>query len=69
MWSRVRELADRLTPDEKSSLRKLDQGLMRDSIPFSHAERLMDLGLAELIFGRLDLTIAGRQILAEARSS
>lgn len=65
MWSRARELADRLTPDEKSSLEILGREPRRPDIPFSHAERLMALGLAELIFGRLDLTIAGRQILAE----
>ena len=67
MWSRVRDFASRLTPDERVSLEELDHGPMRPSIPFSHAERLMALGLAELIFGRLDLTRAGRQVLAEMR--
>ena len=64
MWSRVRELAERLTPDEKSSLEELSQGPSRPSIPFDHAERFLGLGLAELSSGRLDLTIAGRQTLA-----
>jgi hypothetical protein len=64
MWSRVRELAARLTPDEKSSLEELSHGPARPSIPFDHAERLLGLGLAELSSGRLDLTIAGRQTLA-----
>jgi len=64
MWSRVRELAERLTPDEKSSLEELSHGPVRPSIPFEHAERLLGLGLAELSSGRLDLTIAGRQTLA-----
>jgi len=68
MWSRVSELTDRLTPDEKSSLEELDHGPMRDQIPMSHAERLLTLGLAELSFGRLDLTIAGRQLLAVVRA-
>jgi hypothetical protein len=67
MWSRVKELSNRLTPDERLSLAELDHGPMRPSIPFDHAERLIGLGLAELSFGRLDLTIAGRQILAETR--
>ena len=64
MWSRVKELTDKLTPDEMSSLEELDHGPMRHSIPFKHEERLMGLGLAELSFGRLDLTLAGRHVLA-----
>ena len=67
MWSRVKELANRLTPDEKSSLEELDHGPMRSRIPFQHAERLIGLGLAELSLGRLDLTIAGRQLLEQLR--
>jgi hypothetical protein len=64
MWSRVKELVNRLTPGEKSSLEELDHGPMRHSIPFNHEERLMGLGLAELSLGRLDLTLAGRHVLA-----
>ncbi len=67
MWSRVKEFTDRLTADEKSSLEELDHGPMRHGIPFSHEERLMGLGLAELSSGRLDLTLAGRHVLAEMR--
>ncbi len=67
MWSRVNELTDRLTPDEKSSLEELNHGPMRPSIPFQHAERLITLGLAELSSGRLELTIAGKQLLAECQ--
>ncbi len=67
MWSRVAQLTDRLTPDEKSSLEELDHGSMRASIPFQHAERLITLGLVELSSGRLDLTIAGKQSLAECQ--
>jgi len=67
MWSRVKELAGRLTPDEKLSLEELDHGPMRPSIPFSHAERFLGLGLAELSSGQLDLTIAGKQLLAQTR--
>jgi hypothetical protein len=60
----VKELADRLTPDEKCSLEDLGQGQTRSNIPFDHAERFLGLGLAELSSGGLDLTIAGRQMLA-----
>jgi hypothetical protein len=67
MWNRIAQLTDRLTPDEKSSLEELNHGPMRASIPFQHAERLITLGLAELSSGRLDLTIAGKQLLAECQ--
>ncbi len=67
MWTRIKELTDRLTLDEKSSLEELNHGPMRPSIPFQHAERLITLGLAELSLGRLDLTIAGKQTLGAIR--
>ena len=63
MWTRVKELKDRLSPDEKSSLKQVGRGPNRPSIPCQHAERLIILGLAELSLGRLDLTIPGRQML------
>jgi len=69
MWSRVKGLAERLTPDEKTSLEELDHGPMRERIPFPVAERLLALGLAELSLGRLDLTSAGRHALAELRGA
>lgn len=69
MWSRMKGLAERLTPDERSSLETLDRGALRQRIPFPHAERLLSLGLAELSFGRLDLTSAGRHALAELRGA
>lgn len=69
MWSKVVELANMLTVDEKSSLEELGHGPIRPSIPFQHAERLMTLGLAELSVGRLDLTSAGKQALANLRGA
>lgn len=69
MWSRVKGLAERLTADEKSALEELGHGTLRERIPFSHAERLLALGLAELSLGRLDLTSAGRHALAELRGA
>ncbi len=69
MWSRVKELVGKLTPGEKSSLEELDHGPRRHGIPFNHEERLMGLGLAELSFGRLDLTMAGKHALAELRGA
>ncbi len=67
MWSRVTQLSDRLTVDEKSSLEELDHGPMRPSIPFHDAERLITLGLAELSSGRLELTISGKHLLLECQ--
>jgi len=69
MWSRVKELTERLSPDEKRSLEELDQGPIREQIPFRHAERFLGLGLAELSLGRLDLTIAGKQLLGTLRGA
>ena len=69
MWSRVKELVSRLTPGEKSSLEELDHGPVRHGIPFDHEDRLMGLGLVELSLGRLDLTTAGKQVLAERRAA
>ncbi len=69
MWSKVKELVGKLTPGEKSSLEELDHGPTRHSIPFRHEERLMGLGLAELSFGRLDLTLAGKHVLVELRGA
>ena len=69
MWSRVKELVSRLTPGEKSSLEELDHGPVRHGIPFDHEERLMGLGLVELSLGRLDLTAAGKHVLAELRGA
>ncbi len=69
MWSGVKELASKLTAGEKSALEELDHGPMGHSIPFKHEIRLMGLGLAELSLGRLDLTLAGKHVLAEMRGA
>ncbi|MCH8166928.1 MAG: hypothetical protein IIC03_03240 [Proteobacteria bacterium] len=65
----MKELVSRLTPGEKSSLEELDHGPVRHGIPFDHEERLMGLGLVELSLGRLDLTTAGKHVLAELRGA
>jgi hypothetical protein len=69
MWRRVVDLSNLLSSDEKSALEELDHGPIRPSIPFQHAERLLGLGLAELSLGRLDLTIAGKQMLGMMRAA
>jgi len=69
MWRTIVDITDRLTPDEKSSLEVLDRGPIRPSIPFQDAERLLGMGLVELSLGRLDLTIAGRQMLGMMRGA
>ncbi len=61
-------LAARLTPDEKSALEELDSGIIRRRIPAPEAERLLSLGLAELNFGSLVLTMAGRHALMVLRA-
>ena len=63
MWSKVYEVADSLTLTEISALEELDRGSIRRSIPSADARRLLQLGLAEVSFGRLALTTAGRHVL------
>lgn len=61
------EVAARLTANEKSALEVLDSGVIRCRIPSHEAERLLVLGLAELSFGSLVLTMAGRHALLAMR--
>ena len=67
MCSRVDELKATLTPDERGAIAELGRVSKRPEIPFGMAERLMSLGLAEVNFGGLDLTVAGRQVLESMR--
>lgn len=67
MCRRVDELKERLTPEERGAVTELGQVARQPKIPFPMAERLMDLGLAELSLGGLDLTVAGRQVLESMR--
>ncbi|HUF86741.1 MAG TPA: hypothetical protein VMM59_05100 [Thermohalobaculum sp.] len=67
MCSRVDELEAALTPDERGAIAQLGRVAGRPGLPFDMAERLMSLGLAELSFGGLDLTVAGRQVLEAMR--
>lgn len=67
MCSRVDELKATLTPDERGAIDELGRLARRSDLPFPMAERLMNLGLAEVNFGGLDLTVAGRQVLESMR--
>ncbi len=71
MCRKVDELARALTPDERGAIEELGRAKgtagAGAAIPFALAERLMDLGLVELSFGGLDLTVAGRLALAALR--
>lgn len=68
MWNKLNEVADSLTTSEISALEELDRGSMRRSIPSAEARRLLLLGLAEVSFGRLALTTAGRHTLEAIHS-
>ncbi len=68
MCRKVDELCRALTPDELSALEGLGQvngrtGTSRN-LAFPLTQRLMSLGLVELSCGGLDLTVAGRLVLA-----
>lgn len=68
MCRKVDELCRALTPDELGALEALGQtdgqAPAGGNLPFTLAQRLMNLGLVELSCGGLDLTVAGRMALA-----
>ncbi len=57
------ELVERLSAAERSSLKLMGAGPLRRQIPGRHAEKLIGLGLAELIFGEPGLTGGGHRVL------
>ncbi|HEU0220701.1 MAG TPA: hypothetical protein VFR34_00625 [Paracoccaceae bacterium] len=59
----AREIVGTLTEDERACLEELCRGTSRRRIPFPYAERFLELGLAELILGHLDLTGTGRRVV------
>lgn len=67
MCRKVDELQATLTPEERGAIAELGRLPKDGGVPFPMAERLMDLGLAELSCGGLDLTVAGRQVLDSMR--
>lgn len=67
MCRKVDELKSTLTTDERGAIAELGRPAKDDAIPFPTVERLINLGLAELNFGGLDLTVAGRQVLDSMR--
>lgn len=58
---RTMELMDQLTEDEVGSLREIARGPARRRIPHTHAETLLRLGFAELVYGYQELTIHGKR--------
>ena len=63
MASKASMCAQRLSEGEQASLRKLCSGARSRDIPNEHAEKLLDLGLAEVHCGDLGPTGAGRVAL------
>ncbi len=57
------ELVERLSAAERRSLRLIGANLLRRRIPGRHADKLIGLGLAELIFGEPGLTGGGHRVL------
>lgn len=58
---RAEELLGQLSDDERCSLRDVARGKCCQRIPPSHAEKLIRLGLAELVWGDQILTRQGRR--------
>ena len=57
-------LHEKLTADERSSLMLMDLGPLRRLIAGRQEERLIELGLAELVCGEPELLPAGRRARA-----
>ncbi|MHA1529139.1 MAG: hypothetical protein ACTSVG_08960 [Alphaproteobacteria bacterium] len=57
------DLVERLSAAERRSLKLMGASLVRRRIPFRHADKLIRLGLAELIFGEPGLTGGGHRAL------
>jgi hypothetical protein len=68
MCRKVDELKASLTPEERGAIAALGRASNGQGVPFGMAERLLDLGLAEVCCGGLDLTVAGRQVLESMRA-
>lgn len=64
MWSNARELLAKLSDDERKSLTKLCSCSCNRGIPGEHAEKLLDLGLAELTCGGLGPSSAGKHAVS-----
>lgn len=59
---RVSEMVDKLDTTDVACIRELSRGENRRRIPSPYAERLLELGLANLEMGHLYLTVAGRRV-------
>jgi hypothetical protein len=55
------EIAEALNEAERSCLKELCRGSGRSRIPSPHAEKLLTLGLAEVLMGHLEMTSTGRR--------
>jgi hypothetical protein len=64
---RTTELLGQLSEDERNSLREIARGPGRRKIPFPHAEKLIRLGLAELLGGYQELTRQGKRAIEMMR--
>lgn len=58
---RTSELLGQLSEDEQASLQEIARGARHEQIPFVHAEKLIRLGLAELLCGDQELTRLGKR--------
>jgi len=56
------ELVSQLSADEQVSFREVSRGPARRRIPFEHAEKLIRLGLVELVCGYQELTGRGKRV-------
>ena len=55
------QLIGELSEDERMSLAEIGRGPVHARIPDAHAEKLLSLGLAEVVLGDEELTLCGRR--------
>jgi hypothetical protein len=55
------EIVEGLNEAERACLKQLCRGSGHEAIPSPHAEKLLELGLAELVMGHLETTGTGRR--------
>ncbi|MEL6233416.1 MAG: hypothetical protein AAFR46_03315 [Pseudomonadota bacterium] len=58
----VNDMVDGLSTTDVECIQELSRGENRDRIPSPYAERLLEMGLANLEMGHLYLTVSGRRV-------
>lgn len=58
----VNDMVNNLSTADVECIQELNRGENRNRIPSPHAERLLEMGLANVEMGHLYLTVSGRRV-------